>query len=198
MSGNPELVEQLRIFAMLAQFRLQYNKGICRNRSPTGPKVPISLGSIPSNWRLPLYYIEADPQPKVPHDGIHIGEITGWRCWIWREANQRLCSMTTNSLWLEAMMTGNVEYSGEGVHAWKTEQQARAYLRQNLNLVRWGSARRPDALVLGSVKMWGEVAEHSDGWRSDCARVHELKAAIVLGEPDAALLQRIRQIYERQ
>jgi hypothetical protein len=208
----PELIEQLRVFAVLAQFRLEYDRATTPQRpGPTGPKVPISFNHVPANWRQPLYWVEVDHSrvPKVRHEGIQVGEITGWRCWTWNRKTQRLHSMSTNDAWEPGgAMTGNVEDYWEGVHAWQTEEQARAYMRRHSIL---------PTTVLGTVKMWGEMAEHGDGWRAENARIHELKDIkisevqrymisgqdCVLGyvehaverDDDVALLQTIRRIY---
>lgn len=187
---DPDLVAQLKIFAALAAFRLQYDRGV-RRPGPTGPKVPAKFAHIPKSWRAPLYWVEIDHSaPKVPHEGIVVEPVWAWRCWRWDAEREVLLSCVMRwQWWPGCVMRGDVS-EAQGVHAWKTREQAQAYLEQE-------SAGSPissvqNILVLGRLKMWGEIAEHDDGWRSDAARIVGLEKT---SSWEPGLLDRIREIY---
>ena len=75
-----------------------------------------------------------------------------------------LQSVVMDNLWFpDKAMEGDVETTA-GVHAWKTMRQAHDY------------TIGPSAYVIavGTIKMWGEVVEHCDGWRAQYAKVNSI------------------------
>jgi hypothetical protein len=103
------------------------------------------------------------PEPKPPEPlesaGISVGEIIGYR--VWQVKGGYLASYSTNHIWPpNEIMSGNpTDFNNEGI--WSFKQLSRA-LNKMLEM--------PN-LVVGSIKMWGTVIEHYDGYRAEFARV---------------------------
>jgi hypothetical protein len=101
-------------------------------------------------------------KPKVEHGGIKVGEIVAWK--LWRVIDGTLHSPIVDGIkWpvdgpLEMLKNGGLTDVGDGssgIYAWKTGKQAREYLYTG---------------VWGRVALWGEIVEHSDGYRAEFAR----------------------------
>jgi len=108
----------------------------------------------------------------VPNDGIVAGEIIAWRGWTIVHNPLRLTSLSMSEYeWMpNTVMTGYVEdtgYGSAGVHAWKTIGQARSYAK----------SYSPQG-VIGSVKLWGAIIEHEEGYRAENARIASLDEMI--------------------
>jgi hypothetical protein len=161
----PDLVTQLRIFAALAQFRLQYDRGLLskhpRTSVPSIP-MPISFKNIPANWRMPLYWMDMESEP-VPNEGVVAGEIIGHRCWVVRD--NTLWSMVVSHPWAPRRVAeGNVKQYG--IHSFKDKTLAMSYANY--------SSCDLAPVVIGTIKMWGEVIEHERGYRAQYARINSL------------------------
>jgi len=99
-----------------------------------------------------------------------LGEIIAWRCWRVTSTGF-LCSVFRSTVWNwktdskgnGAQMTGNVDQERGGVYAWKTRAQAMRY-----------APAQP--IVIGQVRLWGEVVEHQRGYRAQFARIDRLCA----------------------
>lgn len=152
----------------------------------------------------PLY-----PGFKVKHKGLRVGEIRAWRAWrvvgeeSWlghlpalfnpnKKPNAQLYSMAVEVEWKPGdMMQGDVrEYMG--IHAWKSEQNVMDYARLYDGTV----------LAIGTVDLWGEIVEHENGFRAECARISSLKTLLNSSyaphrgfSPDKKLLSRLQQQY---
>lgn len=140
--------------------------------------MPISFPNIPANWKLVPF---GGPPPPPPNGGIVAGEIIGHRCWrVWRD---RLISITVDCLWLPgAVIEGDVESYARGVHAFKQAKEAIHYSKHH----------DPSIIVVGTVKMWGEVVEHARGWRAQYARIRSLDR---VNRSSKLLLPTLRDIY---
>lgn len=136
-----------------------------------------------------------DRTEGVPSDGIKVGEIVGWRCWVasdFQSQSPRLLSCHTKTLWVPGEpMKGDVK--AQGVHAWNDRGFAEEYAHN------YGPA------VIGSVALWGDVVEHKNGYRAEFARPASFD--MILGmeraaasdflsyERKTALLQALRELY---
>lgn len=122
--------------------------------------------------------------------GIRAGEVVAWRCW--RERDGKLFSIAfRNHEWVDGRMSvdpdGLAIEVGGGVHAWKDEQKAQCYAIEAVmfdNLYRQAMASPYRALqlgiestrlfegriIVGRVKLWGEIVEHEFGYRAEHAR----------------------------
>jgi hypothetical protein len=187
----PDLINQLRIFAVLAQFRLQYDRG----RSPLKTSVPsvpmpISFSNIPSNIKGPLYWIDVEPPEPIPNGGIIAGEIIGHRCW--RIMNDKLWSMIIDYYWIpHKFAEGDVK--NDGVHSFKEVLSAMYYAQHSGAIV-----------VIGTIKMWGEVVEHERGYRAQYARINSLdkifypswfRNSVDYEKVECAQLSKLHEIY---
>lgn len=141
--------------------------------------------------------------PENPQLHIQQGEILATR--IWFTDGTRLSSIHQNCWWaLGSTMDGDVTKAG--VFAFKRELLAipllYCYIRDARNLMREGRnagamiplefmhLRSARAIVLGTVKLWGEVVEHQYGYRAQFARIASLQEC---SEPE--MLPAIRAHY---
>lgn len=135
--------------------------------------------SVGKSTSLGLTWMGVDfAETKAPLSRvITTGEIVAWRGWRYTEKEQpwygtkelRLTSiyMTTKE-WSPvepfASKAPNDHDDYDGIHAFKTEEEARKYL------IVYGNK----AIVLGRVHLWGEVVEGEIGYRAEQARIISL------------------------
>lgn len=129
-------------------------------------------------------------QPPIPHGGIKLGEIVAYRCWrIAPGGYLRSCS--ADVIWApNESMVGDIGKDGHGlgVHAWRTKSL----------MLRYGLNNPGGPIVVGSVRLWGEIVEHERGYRAQFASIASLDDLIApqgsIG-PTAELLALIRAKY---
>jgi len=123
--------------------------------------------------------------PEIPHAGIRAGEIIGYRLW-WVNHDGRLRSLIQDNTYWEPgeAMTGDINkcihfsFRGPhrfgGVYAFNYPEAAIDEYKHLVVAIR-GSAPGPSivGLVLGTVKLWGEVVEHEKGYRASFAKPNE-------------------------
>jgi hypothetical protein len=122
----------------------------------------------------------------LKHEGVRAGEIIAYRAWrvmvpSWGERpDYRLHSVYKQEyVWdPEQPASGDVRF--HGIYSFKRVITCRE---------QYGYSLSGDRLVFGSVKIWGEIVEHEDGYRSEFARI----ASLDYGHPE--LLDRFRPIY---
>jgi hypothetical protein len=110
----------------------------------------------------------------IKSTGIEAGEITAWRCWRVVPALVKdelyCCSVVRMVVWPPSEpMTGDV-VAGLGVFSWKSKSAARSYGRAQYST--------GDRLVMGSIKIWGEVVEHEDGYRAEYAQIESIDEVV--------------------
>lgn len=99
---------------------------------------------------------------------IKAGEILAWRCWK-KSSDGTLGSMVMNAPWAkDKPMRGNPRNLSEGVHAWKTRQQAETYA---LSYPR-------SEIAIGTIELWGHVVEHDDGYRAEYGQIKEIVTTV--------------------
>ena len=157
-----------------------------------------------------LGYTRARPEPAIESAGIRSGEIIAWRAWRLCAVDKKLMlkSMAMDCLWMPgATMTINsvleqcgIEQdrwervppsTGAGIHAFKTLDQA---------VSNYGGYHRT---VYGTVALWGEVIEHTGGYRAEFARLNTIDHIdgqaihdLGLGEgAEPVLLEALRENY---
>lgn len=117
--------------------------------------------------------------------GIKVGEIIGWR--IWCIKGDFLESYSALHVWPpHTVMKGNPkEYNSEGIWAFKEKSRALYKLMQATG-------------ICGSVKMWGNIIEHSEGYRAEFATVDELYEIYRPGFElkEKRLLKKFKERYE--
>jgi hypothetical protein len=106
-------------------------------------------------------HIKSDIIPEV-------GEIIGWR--VWRFKYARLYSVYMPYEWpIDSPACGDPTRFDEGIHAFNSKILALNYAHK-LNF----RDRNINTIVLGSVRLFGLVEEHSIGYRAEYARIHEI------------------------
>lgn len=104
----------------------------------------------------------AAPRRTRKHAGIRAGEIIAWRCWSLGRKNT-LQSMVRHCAWWPGVpMTGDIDSAG--VHSWKEKMEAISYGLE------WDWRE----VVVGSIKLWGEVDEYERGWTAEKAKIVSL------------------------
>jgi hypothetical protein len=119
---------------------------------------------------------------SVKYAGVQVGEILAWRTWRAESTNReyniavdqfieygkpRLRSVTMQDIWLPdkpMQVHLPIQDYGHGIYALKTRQNAEQ------------SGYFCPGHVLGTVKLWGTVYEHENGFRSEYAQVASLDA----------------------
>lgn len=98
--------------------------------------------------------------PKEKSEAVIAGEIIGWR--LWKVNGNKLRSMYIDVDWEPGVpMRGNID-ANAGVHAYKTEKD----LRKSSYLYVFDSGC-PENYVYGQVALWGDVVEHTNGYRAE-------------------------------
>lgn len=122
------------------------------------------------------------PKPEPIEDaGISVGEIVAWRCW--RLQHGFLTSMAVESVWApKEAMEGDVSHSG--VHAWKKSSSAIEYGMTYLGVI-----------VIGTVKLWGEVIEHDRGYRAQFGKIASLDFMLRKRFFEKRALSKLRNLY---
>ncbi len=87
--------------------------------------------------------------------------IVAWRAWTWTDVGSRIIlrSLNAKTLWLWAEPASADKLTADtltvdGIHAFKTEAQAKSYAANT---------------VWGEVSLWGRVIEHDLGYRAEFA-----------------------------
>lgn len=113
--------------------------------------------------------------------GIKVGEIVGWRIWTIR--GSYLGAYSAGHIWAPGEnMEGNVpDYGYEGIWSFKKKSDAIKKLLEN-----------PSPHAFGSIKMWGDVIEHTIGYRAQFAKIISLDD---VHPSDKKLLQTLRENY---
>jgi len=120
------------------------------------------------------------------HEGIRIGEIIAYRAWRviaprwWWNGDDRLHSvLMKNYVWQpDAPARGDVRT--HGIYSFRDVIRSR---EEYLFYVGTGP------LLFGKIKIWGEIVEHENGYRSQFGKV----ASLDYGDPE--LLEKFRKIY---
>jgi hypothetical protein len=130
----------------------------------------------PSCWRKTLR-----------HEGIRIGEIVAYRAWRVIEANwfrkgdDLLHSVFMSDCVWHPDRPASGDVSTHGIYSFRD----RIRCKDDYGYTQG----RQGILLFGKVKIWGEVAEHEAGYRSEFAKIVSLD----YGDPE--LLKKFRQIY---
>lgn len=124
--------------------------------------------------------------PEIPFAGISVGEIIGWRVW-WVNHDGRLRSFIRDEIVWEPgeAMTGNINERVHvslrgpdrfgGVYCFNNYQAAMNEFTRVLFDLKTGrpGVNKAVGLILGTVKLWGEVVEHQGGYRASFAKPNE-------------------------
>lgn len=129
-------------------------------------------------------------RPPLKRSDVIAGEIIGHRCW--RIENGLLRSVYQTDLWYpKDILSGRElgDWDSRGIHAWKdpASKEYHDYIRGYLNahedyitnMLLYGrhsrdNAETKPAMATGTVFLWGDVVEHTRGYRAEYARVRSL------------------------
>lgn len=148
--------------------------------SPSYPHLPVLRGPS-STYYGPVFNAPLVPKP-IPAAGMKVEDLIGWR--IWRLRNGYLTAFSRDYAWLPGEVEEGTpgDHDGAGIWAFKTRRRAISKLIET-------SAPH----VWGSIRMWGSVVEHSEGFRATKARIVSLDGATD-GVSDEAF-ERLRRRY---
>ena len=136
-------------------------------------------GGVTCLSALPTGFPDPEHFSAIPYAGIRAGEIVGQRCW--RYDGHRLYSVyRTEYRWEpgEPMKGLNLR---PGVHAFKHQISSYLYAIESAGGYLSFPFSSPDEMfIVGTVSMWGEVMEHTGGWRSEYAKVRTIDNAFSL------------------
>ena len=114
------------------------------------------------------------PQPPtaIEHTDPRLIDLVGWR--VWRVVYGYLQSVTAGTIWLPGeVMVGVVgDHDNRGVHAFKSRADAVQIIV---------TSRGPD-LAYGSIRLWGDVVEHENGYRAERGRLLSIED-VTIGAP---------------
>lgn len=130
------------------------------------------VGRVGAVWSDPIW---KDDTPALPQE-VKAGEIVGWRAWK-VNPDGTYSSMFMDTVWrtdqvIEGDVKGFASGTALGVHAWKTQEQALAYVRKDFQ-----SCSLP--IVIGTIDLWGTVVEHQEGYRASFGQMKEVVASVL-------------------
>lgn len=136
-------------------------------------------------------------EPAIPSAGVRAGEIIGHRLWwvvpfLDRNRELWLRSLAHEQFWAPGeVISGDthtiVKHTPAGpiwggVYSYKTSNHL---AKESAFWVLYSVF----PLVCGTIKMWGDVVEHKEGYRAEYAKVASLRA-VLCGAVDLAALRR--------
>ena len=153
---------------------------------------PLGALGVGAGYAHPAVAVMAPPHPPtaLKSEDIRAGEIIAWRAWsiYWGVDGARLKSMTVSSIWEPDRTMAGCPADGYGIHAYKDQNGplTDGYVVPGLSL----------ASVIGRVALWGDIIEHTDGYRAQFAAVHSLDRIYTIHQwnPHEVLTQ-LREIY---
>jgi hypothetical protein len=135
----------------------------------------------------PTTHDENQRARAIRHSGLRVGEIIGYRAWRvigprWlRRVDDRLRSVYVSDYVWDPCIPASGDVRTHGIYSFRNVIRSRDG---------YGYAVPHGPLLFGKVKIWGEIVEHEQGYRSQFARIISLD----YGEPE--LLERFRLIYD--
>lgn len=118
--------------------------------------------------RFPAQGAWYPPQPLVAA-GMKVEDLIGWR--IWRVKDGHLWSYSVDYAWLPDGVAEGVPGDHDSLGIWAFKDKRRAFQKA------LESATPNTAYVWGSVRLWGRVVEHADGYRASKARIMSIDGA---------------------
>ena len=116
------------------------------------------------------HYVPAPPVlPLETEDAF--GEVIAWRCWGSAKLPILTSCHITHFIWMpkrvEEADKPVGDYNAHGFHAWNDERTANYY-----------AMALPVPVVIGRVKLWGEVIHHERGYRAQYAKIMSLDTLV--------------------
>lgn len=126
-----------------------------------------------------LTYVTAPEPPPIPHAGIRTSEVIGYR--MWYVYGGKLRSLAHIKFWEpNETIYGNVDkfvaYNIKGgTYAFNSASTLHLEI-----LLALESTFCPE-IAWGTIKMWGEVVEHDEGYRAEYAKLHTIDGVRAMG-----------------
>jgi hypothetical protein len=139
---------------------------------------------------VPSGHSANDRAKDIPHSGIRVGEIIAYRAWrVIDDAgsekdHERLHSVAMWDYVWHPDKPASGDVRTHGIYSF------RSAIRSSQEYGYYIDPRGP--LLFGKVKIWGEIVQHEDGYRSEFGKI----ASLDFG--DSELLDRFRRIYRHQ
>ncbi len=131
--------------------------------------------------------IENRSARQVKHDGVRVGEIIAYRAWQvihpwwFRNGDERLHSVYMRDYVWHPHEPASGDVRTYGIYSFREVIRSRE---------EYGYDPGVDGpLLFGKVKIWGEIVEHEEGYRSEFGKIASLDS----GDPE--LLDKFRKIY---
>lgn len=106
------------------------------------------------------------PRFHIKNDGIKLGEIVAYRCWIIR--NGFLYSTAAERAWApDEIMKAGTHHLREGLGVF-------AYKEMSLVIQNFGAFIVGEGMAFGSIEIWGEIIEHELGYRAEFAKIRSI------------------------
>lgn len=134
------------------------------------------------------------PVEKAP---AQFGELTAYRMWFAKHGY--LYSYSQDTLWVpDEALQGKVPGDQDSVGIWAFKSRDRAIRKAfNDKHENFHNKQHPGTAVYGSVKLWGEVVEHADGYRAEYAKIVSLDDCALEGrEQKQELMANLRELYK--
>jgi hypothetical protein len=117
----------------------------------------------------------------LKHGGLRVGEIIAYRAWRVIEEEERLHSVAMWDYVWHPDKPASGDVRTHGIYSFR---------RMIRSKDEYGYHPGSDGpLLFGKVKIWGEIAEHEEGYRSEFGKI----ASLDFGDPE--LLDKFRRIY---
>jgi hypothetical protein len=133
-------------------------------------------------------FSENDRAKTIEHSGIRVGEIIAYRAWRVTEktwsanGEERLHSVAMWQYVWDPDKPASGDVRSHGIYSFRNA------IRSSHEYGYFIDPKGP--LLFGKVKIWGEIIEHEDGYRSEFGKIASLDSG------DPALLEKFRRIYQ--
>ena len=160
--------------------------GALFSTGPLGVTGSIGILNHPLGSSFTIWPPSDTPREPLPSAGMKVEDLIGWRIWRLRE-DGHLWSYAIDHVWLPGYSTTGKpgDHDHAGVWAFKDRQRAIQKAADH-----WGTG----PFVYGSVRLWGTVVEHSEGFRAENARIISIEGGS--GGISEKELNRLRALYK--
>lgn len=150
---------------------------------------PLTISAV-GNGTITMSSLAVIPRLLQPlHTEDAFGEVLAWRCWRLDHMPILTSTYKIDYIWMPGAVNEakDVDDGGQiGFHAWKEKVGAIRYSMECGNTV-----------IIGRVKLWGDIIHHERGYRAQFAKIVSLDTMTwALGKPhDHTLLADLRAHY---
>jgi hypothetical protein len=123
----------------------------------------------------------------LKHEGLRVGEIIAYRAWrvsnaLWSSKSEdRLHSVAMRDYIWHPNKPASGDVRTHGIYSFRHVIRSKHEYGYDLGV--------DEPLLFGKVRIWGDIVEHEEGYRSEFGKI----ASLDYGDPE--LLQKLRKIY---